>query len=410
MEHKGPLGLIRSGGRVDHVAPISSSFVEESLQALGLPPKQLNSVFSEPAQRVLEWRHSQESHLTAGIRGGTETVTNSLQSRLFGCVLSAVVAMIAVANGQSTASGTASSLAQTPQAPLDASKPVAIVLGLGSPNLGPDRSGTSIGIVSGGTLYLFDAGAGVERRIWDAQPKLTDLAVHKFGPVFITHLHRDHTLGLAALLQYHGFTLFRDAQGGGSHWGYSAGGGPFTVYGPGAPDAAHPGIREVLDHLVAAFGDPGKLPKENEGPPNDLPKVNGIEIQPGPVYEDANIKVTAFPVTHNIPLAFGFRVQAGNRVFVISGDTRPSQAVVDACNGCDVLFHEVLGLTRPADKSPRPMDNHTTSEELGELAGRAHPQRLVVYHDVNVAQDKALELIQKGFHGPAVFAHELDIY
>jgi hypothetical protein len=31
----GEVGLIRSGGRVDSVDPISSSFVEESLQALG---------------------------------------------------------------------------------------------------------------------------------------------------------------------------------------------------------------------------------------------------------------------------------------------------------------------------------------------------------------------------------------
>src|SRR5688572_12083530 len=35
----------------------------------------------------------------------------------------------------------------------------AIVFGVGSPNINAERSGTSIGIVVGGTLYLFDAGA-----------------------------------------------------------------------------------------------------------------------------------------------------------------------------------------------------------------------------------------------------------
>jgi ribonuclease BN (tRNA processing enzyme) len=71
----------------------------------------------------------------------------------------------------------------------------AIVFGVGSPPLTAERSGTSIGIVADGTLYIFDAGAGVERRIMEAGPKLAALKVQKLGPVFISHLHSDHTLG-----------------------------------------------------------------------------------------------------------------------------------------------------------------------------------------------------------------------
>jgi glyoxylase-like metal-dependent hydrolase (beta-lactamase superfamily II) len=76
----------------------------------------------------------------------------------------------------------------------------AIVFGLGSPNINAERSGTSIGVAAGGTLYLFDAGAGVERRIMEAAPKLAAQHVARFGPVFLTHLDPDHTVGLAALL------------------------------------------------------------------------------------------------------------------------------------------------------------------------------------------------------------------
>ena len=70
----------------------------------------------------------------------------------------------------------------------------AIVFGVGSPNISAERSGTSIGVLAGGTLYLFDAGAGVERRIMEAAPPL--LARHTHSAIFISHLHIDHTLRL----------------------------------------------------------------------------------------------------------------------------------------------------------------------------------------------------------------------
>ena len=41
----------------------------------------------------------------------------------------------------------------------------AIVLGVGSPVIGPNRSATSVGIVAGGRLYVFDAGPGLDRRV-----------------------------------------------------------------------------------------------------------------------------------------------------------------------------------------------------------------------------------------------------
>jgi hypothetical protein len=42
-----------------------------------------------------------------------------------------------------------------------------VILGDGTPILSADRSGASIGIVVGGTLYVFDAGPGVLRRIYE---------------------------------------------------------------------------------------------------------------------------------------------------------------------------------------------------------------------------------------------------
>lgn len=47
-----------------------------------------------------------------------------------------------------------------------------VVLGDGTPVLSADRSGTSIGVVVRGTIYVFDAGPGVLRRLFEAQQRL----------------------------------------------------------------------------------------------------------------------------------------------------------------------------------------------------------------------------------------------
>jgi ribonuclease BN (tRNA processing enzyme) len=49
--------------------------------------------------------------------------------------------------------------------------------------------------------------------------------------------------------------------------------------------------------------------------------------------------------------AFGYRFETSDRTIVLSGDTSPSQNIVDNCNGCDVLIHEVYTQTG-YDKSP----------------------------------------------------------
>src|SRR2546421_452087 len=71
--------------------------------------------------------------------------------------------------------------------------------------------------------------------------------------------------------------------------------------------------------------------------------VNVHEISAaGPVYRDANVTIQAISVRHGSwPLAFGYAIDAAGRSIVISGDTAPSEAIVEACQGGDVLVHEV---------------------------------------------------------------------
>src|SRR4029078_2681730 len=78
--------------------------------------------------------------------------------------------------------------------------------------------------------------------------------------------------------------------------------------------------------------------------------VTAHEIEPGVVYKDANVTVTGFATAHAME-SYGYRFDTPDRSIVISGDTNPAQATIDACHGCDVLIHEVRSLAGPAKRT-----------------------------------------------------------
>jgi ribonuclease BN (tRNA processing enzyme) len=283
-----------------------------------------------------------------------------------------------------------SSLGQT-AAPTAADRGTkAIVLGVGSPVIDANRSGTSIGVVVRGTLYLFDAGPGVERRVLEAAPRLSELGVHQLGPVFITHLHLDHTLGLAALYRYH--ELSRSSV-------LAMGTTPLVVYGPA-------GISQMMDHLAAAFA------PLNADTRTAL-KVTSHELKsPDLAYKDANVTVRVFSVLHKDGPALGYRIETADRVIVISGDTRPVDAVVEACSGCGILFHEVFGLTFGPEGPPAgtPSEGHTSAAELGDVARRARPKMLVLYHTLGGSPESLVSEVRKAFTGSVSYARDLDVF
>jgi len=112
-------------------------------------------------------------------------------------------------------------------------------------------------------------------------------------------------------------------------------------------------------------------------------KVNAHEIKSGVIYKDANVTVTAFPTQHAME-SYGYRFDTPDRSIVISGDTSPTEDTIKACNGCDVLIHEVRTLELfsklPEDRRSFGAKNHTTSEQLAALATKAKPGLLIAYH------------------------------
>ncbi len=77
------------------------------------------------------------------------------------------------------------------------------------------------------------------------------------------------------------------------------------------------------------------------------------EIEPGIVYRDERVTVTAFAVPHGAwEQAFGYRFQTPDRTIVISGDTGPDSHIEEQCRRCDVLVHEVYSEAGFAKRPP----------------------------------------------------------
>jgi ribonuclease BN (tRNA processing enzyme) len=281
-----------------------------------------------------------------------------------------------------------------------------VLLGTGNPPADPDRSGPATAIVANGTAYLVDFGAGVVRR---AKSAVVDRGIAALDPVklhvvFVTHLHSDHTVGYPDLILTP-WVLGRRV--------------PLEVYGPS-------GIAHMTEHVLEAYReDFATRTKDRDlftvGAFSEGHAVNAHEIKPGIVYKDANVTVTAFATKHAME-SYGYRFDTPDRSIVISGDTNPSQATIDACRGCDVLIHEVLThewLTKRRDFQAYAAQFHTTTSQLTELAKQAKPGLLILYHaslslrpavDSERSTPAALLGEMSKYPGRVVVGRDLDVY
>ena len=286
--------------------------------------------------------------------------------------------------------------AQEPKTSTSAHGAFVVFLGTGMPRPDPGRQGPSLAVVANGKAYIVDAGVGLVRQAAAAYARgISALQPPKLDLAFLTHLHSDHTLGLPDLI-FTPWVMHRAA--------------PLQLYGPS-------GTQAMVDNIEKAWAEDIDIRIHGlEHNTVSGHKVVVHEIQPGVVYQDANVKVTAFAVHHGSwKEALGYRFDADGKSIVISGDTRPTESVVEACNGCDILIHEVYsgggnGKAKADDAYFRSF--HTSAEELGEIAAKARPKILVVTHYVprqKTDQTQMLAGIRKKFNGPVLVANDLDV-
>ena len=275
-----------------------------------------------------------------------------------------------------------------------------VMLGTGTPNPDPDRSGPAVAIVVNDTPYLVDIGPGIVRQAAAMSPTwggdIPGLEVDRLKHAFVTHLHSDHTAGLSDLILTP-WVLERDE--------------PLQLFGPD-------GIEEMARHVLKAYRADidyrvyGLEPANNEGW-----RVETHTVEEGVVFEDENVKVEAFRVQHGSwPNAYGYRFTTPDRVIVISGDAAPSETLEAYAKGADILIHEVYSVAGFKTRDPfwqrYHSANHTSAHELGEIAERAEPGLLILYHVLFWGSDEetVLREVREKFSGDVVLADDLDVY
>jgi ribonuclease Z len=271
-----------------------------------------------------------------------------------------------------------------------------VMLGTGMPRPDPNCFGPATAVIHDKRVFLFDAGAGVMRRMAAAR-----LSIRGPEAVFITHLHSDHTLGYPDLILTT-WVMGRKEK--------------LQAYGP-------VGLKKMTKHIIAAWSEDIDVRiKGLERQTKTGYRVDVHEFDEGVVYDREGVRITAIPVLHGCwKQAFGFRIDTPDRSIVISGDTRPTPALVEASKGVDVLVHEVYPASQVAPEIrvggevwPSYMrEFHTSDRELGVIAGLAQPKLLVLHHIVrhgNDDEELAESVRAGGYKGDIVVARDLDRY
>lgn len=285
-----------------------------------------------------------------------------------------------------------------------------VMLGTGTPNANPDRSGPAVAILHEDNSYIVDFGPGVVRQASKAYRKygFNQLKPKNLCISFLTHLHSDHAAGLADLLL--------------SPWvlGRST---PLKIYGP-------KGLKDMAYHISKAYqvDIDGRLNGFEPANPDGY-KVDVSEITDGTIYELEGLKIKAFSVNHPPYESYGYKFIADDKTIVVSGDTAPCEALLREAYGCDILVHEVYsheGLSfRNKSWQQYHRSVHTSSIELGRIAQQCGVKKLVLYHQLfmlnlqNVGEsldeiltereNKMVEDIRINYTGIIISAKDMDV-
>jgi ribonuclease BN (tRNA processing enzyme) len=266
--------------------------------------------------------------------------------------------------------------------------------------------------VVNGALYLIDAGGSVTSRIVQA-----GYDFRKVEKIFITHPHSDHSAGLATLMV--------------SQWEYQPA-EPTDVYGGGVQALVSGALEYLKPNAEIRWAEGKKRPMADS--------FHGHDIGTGVVYQDAKVKVTAVENTHfnfqpgTPPYgkyhSYSYRFDTPGRVVFFTGDTGPSDAVVDLAKGADLYVTEVTSPEEVVDafkrngswqaKTPAEQEGflrhmheeHVTPEDVGKMAAKAGVKTVVMTHlgpkaDQNADYTNYVDEARKYFLGPIVLAKDL---
>jgi ribonuclease Z len=277
------------------------------------------------------------------------------------------------------------------------------------------RNTASLLISRGGERLLFDCGEGTQRQMQRS------LGLVQVDSIFFTHFHADHFLGLPGLLKTYDLTE-RER--------------PLTIYGPR-------GLRDLIQSLGRVIGRIGY-------------KIELVEIEPGEAIACDGAEVRPYPVEHSVR-AFGYalveaerpgrfdpeaakglgvkegpdfaRLQRGEavetakgttvrpdevmgetrpgRTVVITGDTAPCHATVEAAQGAELLVHDASFAEEEAQRAAD--TGHSTVGQAAAVAREAEVKLLALVHiSSRYHVGKVLEEAKEVFD-PTVAPRDFDV-
>jgi ribonuclease BN (tRNA processing enzyme) len=279
-----------------------------------------------------------------------------------------------------------------------ASRSKLILLGTGGgPRPRRANSASAQVLVVNDTAYVIDCGDGVARQL-----SLAGVPLSTVRHVFITHHHSDHNADYGNLLLLAWTAGLRTR---------------VDTWGPPQLEKMTRLFFEMNEYdIKTRIADESRIPLE--------PLIHVHEFSEGGLLlQDDNVKVTA-TIVHHPPVvpSFAYRFDAKDRSVVISGDTAPSDNLVQLARGADVLVHEAMylpGIDRLVARVPHAAalkrsitSHHTSAEDAGRIAHEAGVKTLVLSHlvppdDPAITDGMWLETAHKYFDGEVIVGKDL---
>ena len=199
------------------------------------------------------------------------------------------------------------------------------LLGSGGPMNNDTRVASSIAIIAGGELLLFDVGPGSYRNL-----DIMRLPSAALSAIFLTHFHSDHIgdLGEANMLSW-----------------VNGRNKPLQVFGPEGVEKVVEGFKQAYEldtgYRIAHHGKE-ILSLENSkmmSKPILLETPDELKL----CLSHKGLEVYAFEVDHSpIKPAFGYRIEYKGNIVVITGDTNKTPNLVTHCQEADILFADAI--------------------------------------------------------------------
>jgi ribonuclease Z len=278
------------------------------------------------------------------------------------------------------------------------------ILGSGDPFVKKSQASASVLIEVGNEqhdFFFFDLGSGALANFNGLRMPVT--AATK---VFLTHLHADHVGDMPTLL-----------------WSLAKGGrrDPVEVWGPAA-ETRPLGTRAYTQHLEAAHA--WDMESLNGHPGQSGAHTITTEVpydKPATVYERNGVTISSFPVIHMMNGAVGYRLDYGGRSVVFSGDTRPCNTLVEACDGADLLVHETFPSAPVfAKKASVPIafaeavvnGVHTSPAMAGKVFERAGARMSAMWHLAvdHESVGPVYSEMRTQHDGPVVISQDLSVF